>query len=352
MPESRRSKLWIHIIGWMIFITYEIIIAKIWGSSASVLDFGCYYLLDIPLFYLNAEIIVRYSKNFRKIFLKLIPLMLIEILIYCIISIVVGILLYRIQNHWQLYELKKIDFATAIYRAIFIIGFSTGYGFFRQMLSAEKEANRINVLQLQAENEKMEMEKDLFKTRNAHLQTQINRHLLFNTLNFIYSSVSSIDARLGKSVLILSETMHYALKESKHGKVPLSEEIHQIERYILLNEFRWNNRLRLSFTTNVDDQTKELGIPPLLLVTFVENVFKHGDLTSFDEEAKIQISSEYPVIQLYTENHKKGYTHQQSEPHTGIANARTRLEAHYSNRYALDLEEKGDIFIVTLKIKL
>jgi two-component system LytT family sensor kinase len=194
--------------------------------------------------------------------------------------------------------------------------------------------------------------KNLIQVKNAYLHSQINRHLLYNTLTFIYNSVFRIAPDAGKIVILLSDTMQYALEERVDGLVALNEEIGQIERYIELNELRHGHQLKLKFEKQVDG-CEDVNIPPLLLLNFVENIFKHGNLVSFEEDAQILIICRKDILMLHTENYKKGWSLPTKHKHIGIANARTRLESYYGmGNFDLTLCDTDEKFIVDLNIRL
>lgn len=350
---SVRPSFWVHIIAWTAFISYEVPIANLWETKAGADEFICYYILDILLFYINAGIITQNAGRRETILLKLIPFMLLELILFFSLSLAVGIVLYKIHHHWIFYAVTTKDCARAIWRGIYIMGLSTGYGFFRRAIKAVKEKNSAIISQMETEHSRIEMEKNYVKVQNAYLQSQISRHLLYNTLTFIYGSVFRISAKAGRSVMLLKETMNYSLTEQPDGKARLIEEIGQIERYIELNELRFNQPLWLDFKAEVPEDCEDTGIPPLILLDFVENIFKHGDLTTYEENAVIFIHCDQSKLSLHTRNFKKNTFLPETRSHIGITNARTRLASFYGqDNFELTLTDTKEEFIVDLIIRL
>jgi len=343
----------IHVTAWICFILYEVLVAVFMGSKAGLWDFAAFYILDISLFYFNAAFVFNYASNLKRIALVLIPLVLIEITVFSILSLGIGLFLYKSQTGWSYTRIVKDDLVRAAWRGIFIIGLSTGYWLFMRTLAITKEANRLRILKLEAERSKADMEKNLVIAQNAFLQSQINPHFLFNTLNYIYNSVEKISSSAADSILLLSDIMRYALNETEQdGMVLLSEEVENIERYVKLTQLRFSNELFVSLDISIAENCKHCRVLPLLLLTFVENAFKHGDLTNSDKPARIAIKCEHEVLYLTTDNIKRASVIP-SGRHTGIKNARTRLTLHYpAERFDLLLTNTSERFIVDLMIRL
>lgn len=342
------SKIWIHIFAWAAFIGYEVPIAKLWDTTSGLDEYICYYILDVLLFYFNAAIVSRYAGKWVTVLQSLI----LELCLFFALSLAVGVIIFKIHNHWTAYNITEKDCARAVWRGIYIMGLSGGYGFFKRAVNAANEKNAMTVLQLETENQRNAIEKNFIKAQNAYLKSQINRHLLYNTLNFIYDAVFRIAPKAGQSVMLLAEIMRYALAERPDGKVSLGEEIEQIGLYIRLNELRYDYRLGISFKTELDADCDKVGIPPLLFLTFIENIFKHGDLKNYADDAQIFIRCKEHTLHFVTSNYKKGYDHP-SMQQIGITNARIRLNSFYgADNYMLNLMEQGNKYFVDLMIRL
>ena len=200
------------------------------------------------------------------------------------------------------------------------------------------------------EKERQRLELELVSSQNAFLQAQINPHLLFNTLNFIHNEVLEVSETASEAIITLSDMMRYSLIENKmDGKVPLEKEIQQIENLIKINQYRFNNKLSLEFHPKGDLGT--IRVIPLLLVPFVENLFKYADLTDAERPATINLQVASGVMEFSTIN-KKRKTVSFSSPGIGISNIKTRLQSSYAGQFSLQLEDRGSIFSVYLKIIL
>ncbi|WP_431199596.1 sensor histidine kinase [Mucilaginibacter sp. P19] len=196
----------------------------------------------------------------------------------------------------------------------------------------------------------LELENKFINAENAYLQNQISPHLLFNTLNFIYNTIHKLSERAGKGVMLLSELMRYSLLSSQDNRmVTLADEVMQIEKLIELSTLRFQNELYLKFSKK--GKIKDVLIPPLILVTLVENMLKHGDLGEIDHPGKISLEYADKVLKFTTRNLKR-----QSSPHPGtglgLHNIEKRLTNLFPEKYHFAVTTHENIFITELTLNL
>src|SRR5437773_3176321 len=117
-------------------------------------------------------------------------------------------------------------------------------------------------------------EADKVKAELAFLKAQINPHFLFNTLNNIYSLAITKNENTSFAVMKLSNIMRYVTDDATNDFVPLQMEIDCINDYIELQRLRLSKKAEINFA--VSGNTEDKQIAPLILMTFVENVFKYG----------------------------------------------------------------------------
>jgi sensor histidine kinase YesM len=191
-----------------------------------------------------------------------------------------------------------------------------------------------------------------FERTNAELsflKAQINPHFLFNTLNNIYAMSVSGNAYTSTAIMKLSNIMRYVTDEASHQFVPLQQEVSCIMDYIDLQRMRLNEKTVVNFTVTGDVKGK--SIPPLLLMTFVENVFKYG--VSSHEEATINItlSTGGNNIQFLCTNKIFAAQSVQDRTGIGIANSRQRLQSLYPGRHRLEIKDDGKNYSVDLTLE-
>lgn len=197
-------------------------------------------------------------------------------------------------------------------------------------------------------NEKKALENANLNAEVNFLKSQINPHFLFNTLNSIYSQAHSRSDNTEFSILKLSELLRYVLYDSGDNKVDLSKDIQYINNYIDLQRLRLSQKIRVNYSVTGYMQDKRIA--PLLLITFIENAFKHGisyslasciDISIVIFEKTLTLAVVNPVLE--TDSFEPGGL--------GLKNVRRRLELLYPG-HQLDIFCNKNLHIVNLKIEL
>ncbi|MEN0006338.1 MAG: hypothetical protein AAF798_19455, partial [Bacteroidota bacterium] len=144
------------------------------------------------------------------------------------------------------------------------------------------------------------------------------------------------------------------LYECNVPRIPLSKEIKQVHNVIGLEQLRYGNRLEVNFSASGDYHTKQ--VPPLVLLPFIENAFKHGISKNLENTfISIDLQVKDNRLTFRVENSKTdddpyadaGYT-----KGIGLKNVRRRLDLIYANRYDLQVFDEEDTFMIVLKIEL
>ncbi len=178
------------------------------------------------------------------------------------------------------------------------------------------------------------------------LRAQINPHFLFNTLNTIYGETLRKSEKAPSLILQLSEILRYVVDTSQEEEVPLKDELTYIQNYVKLQQERFNRPDQISL--NIDGDPEKRKIAPLLLITFIENCFKHGRLTRESDFIRISISVNSKSLELTTSNTCKTGHEISTTNSTGLANTRKRLELRYKGRYQMSSARDGDSYQSTL----
>jgi sensor histidine kinase YesM len=182
------------------------------------------------------------------------------------------------------------------------------------------------------------------------LKSQVQPHFLFNTLNNIYYEAYLEAPRTASLIERLSDIMRYFVDESPKQEVSLATEIQFLENYIALENIRIRYDVDITFNKNCDT-TKSL--PPMLLITFVENIFKHGiDKSSSHNKIDIDLVQQNGRLIFTTTNTTPGKPLNSPSTGFGIENLRKRLVLLYGNDFELQVQNKGDIYVANLNIPL
>jgi len=173
------------------------------------------------------------------------------------------------------------------------------------------------------------------------LESQINPHFLFNSLNSIRALVEIEPARAQDMLTRLSNVLRNSLRHDNQHTVELSDEIEAVSDYLALETVRFGDRL--ATTVSVEDGAGGVPVPPMIVQTLVENAIKHGigHLTGQGELA-VRASVEDRMLMIAVENTGSLGNAQTRSPQLGLRNVRERLALLYGDRATLRLEEQGD----------
>jgi two-component system LytT family sensor kinase len=185
------------------------------------------------------------------------------------------------------------------------------------------------------------------QTELSFLRSQVNPHFLFNNLNNIYALVAEQNTQALSAIAGLSELLRYMLYDSSET-VLLSTELSYIEKYIDLQQLRFERPSLISARKNCSNETS--AIPPLLLIPFIENAFKHGQASLTDTWLKWEISADEKEINFTCAN-STGIKNKDAEGGIGLGNVRQRLNLLYPGRHTLSITEEQDWFIVHLQLR-
>ena len=183
------------------------------------------------------------------------------------------------------------------------------------------------------------------------LKNQLNPHFLFNTLNNLYALALKKSDDTTKVIQKLSNILDYILYSCNDEYVTLDKEIDLIENYLSLEKIRYGDRVKISFSNTVTGKEK---IAPLLLLTFIENAFKHGVTQEINQASiQIHISKKEEHLIFKVENSKPiGVIANESKDSIGLKNIKKQLELLYPKAYDLIIENKSDSYSANLKLNI
>ncbi|SDH70168.1 Histidine kinase [Pedobacter terrae] len=283
----------LHIFLWLIFITYESVVAGIFsGEFGPIENYVVHYTLNISLFYINYFFIITISDDKTPNIWLLLIVISTEILLYIPLLAFLNQLFtsYNKPTPSSILGINYKFIVGAIYRSVFFIMVSTGYAFLIRFYNERRRLQQMEIAHLKEVIERRNIEKNLVAAKNAFIRAQLNPHLLFNVLNFIHNRVRKIDHIAGDLVISLVDVMRYAINtEYNEGVVSLKEEIEYLET--LLNIFEEIKGKQFNLDFSYPDDIDSIKIIPLLLLTIAENMFKHGDLTDPTRPAFLNIST-------------------------------------------------------------
>lgn len=186
-------------------------------------------------------------------------------------------------------------------------------------------------------------------TELEYLKAQMNPHFLFNSINTIFFQIdkNNQDARetLGK----FSDMLRYQLYECNDPSIAIEKELAYLKNYVELQKLRRNGHDLIEL--RIADDLKNFSLPPLLLIPFIENAFKHvSNFTDKKNEVRIELVKKNQTIQLTVFNTSD--TAAKETGGIGLKNVQRRLELLFPQRHTLDIKRTTDQFEVNLTLEL
>jgi LytS/YehU family sensor histidine kinase len=203
------------------------------------------------------------------------------------------------------------------------------------------------------EKRQQELENKHLNSELQLLKAQVNPHFLFNTLNNLYYLAYKNSPSTPEVIAKLAQMMRYMLNESNQNRVSLEQELNYINNYISLEKLRLNNEVPIEL--NVHGQIEGIKIAPMILITFLENAFKHGIGNAHNHSwIKASINVENGKLIYQVENSRISDTEKTviEKSGIGLANVQRRLQLVYPQKHLLKIEENDDSYAIFLSINL
>ena len=202
----------------------------------------------------------------------------------------------------------------------------------------ERERNRI-------------LRENQYKIKLEYLKNQIQPHFFFNTLNNLYALSLEASDKVPNVIIKLSHLMEYVLYEIEGTKfVPLIKELDYIHNYIEIEKLRFENA---TVFINLESNIDQVSVPPLLLISLIENAFKHGGINNKDLKIKINCKvSSQNTLDFEIINNFVLSQHEKSKKGIGLTNTKERLNLIFKNDYQLNHQVKFNFYIIRLQIPI
>jgi len=342
--KKSKGPLILHALYWAVIVF--IIILDVFFSAErnttkhvviSIMLFG---VINVSLFYINYLILIPQLIKRKKKYFLYILLFLLLLGAASLIKTVVAVLNPKDMMDYVMEGKKKTWPADQYFFAqLFICGFflvsSCLIKFAADWFSNER-------IQRDLESERREMELQFLKS-------QLNPHFLFNSLNNIYSLAYQKSDKTADAIMKLSEIMRYMIYESNTPTVDLSKEVEYLTNYIELQKIRFKDGAFIELTLNGEIDAQK--IVPLMLISFVENAFKHGVVNDPENPVKINIIANQKILHFSVIN-KKNQQNKDAQGGVGLTNVERRLQLVYPDRYKLNVVNSATHYTCELMIDI
>lgn len=208
---------------------------------------------------------------------------------------------------------------------------------------------------IQGEKLKRILYEEKLTTEMAFLKAQINPHFLFNVLNSFYAKALKNNVpELADGIAKLADLMRYAVYETNEDKVPLKKEIHHLEKFIQVYQFRIAEEDDVFFNFTVKGSVESINISPMLLIPFLENAVKHGIDTKAKSIIDISLEIKQNKLSYKVTNtiHQAAFGLNKEASGFGLDNLKKRLAILYPEKHTLITKEEKGNFISLLELQI
>ncbi|MDR2917675.1 MAG: sensor histidine kinase [Tannerella sp.] len=341
MPK--RLKWLIHAILWSVLLAFPFFILG--RNTSSVTWFGYLRFLTmlsgiVIVFYVNYLYLVKRFLFSRQIWQYII----VNLLLFTVLTVTTHFIMEMIPQEENMRPPHHSD------EEFFIRFILFDYIKF-MFIAALSVALKMTNSWYKAETERKELEKTRSEAELQNLKSQLNPHFLFNTLNNIYSLIAIDQDRAQEAVHELSRLLRYMLYDSSYPFVTLEKDLDFVRNYIELMRIRLPKHAELK--TDIQIQSPDIRIAPLLFISLIENAFKHGVSNNKPCFIDIHIVAGQKQIKCSIRNSYFPKDEQdKSGSGIGIVNLQKRLELLYPGTHEFRCERDGDVFRSELLITL
>lgn len=198
----------------------------------------------------------------------------------------------------------------------------------------------------------LEVIKEKSEAELNFLKSQVNPHFLFNSLNSVYFLIDKANPEAREALHKFSEMLRYQLYEMNGDSIPIEKEISYLKDYVDLQKLRKDEHYVVEF--NCSPAVKGFSIPPLLLIPFVENAFKHishhKDQMNFVTIEMKRTDKHFHFVVTNSRNASESTTEQAGG--IGLNNVLRRLQLLYPQKHSIEINESAENFIVELRLKI
>lgn len=201
---------------------------------------------------------------------------------------------------------------------------------------------------LRLERTRKESENENLKSELSLLRSQISPHFMFNILNSLTALARKKSDSLEPVIIKLSQLMRYTIYHSAVQRVELETEIEYLQNYIDLQRLRFGQHVDITFDKQIEQP--DFQIEPMMLISFVENAFKHGSTLVSNPVINISIVCRDGILKFDCKNKFVPHTDKDETHGVGLKNVKRRLELLYENKYELSIKDQDPWFIINLTL--
>ena len=330
-----------HLVFWLVYFAFNFVR---WGSYfdeywfsfiSNLIEFPLHIIIVyLNIYYLVPKFII--GKKYKTYIVSLLIILAINYVVRMSLFywLITNDASHLIKEGIELYSFNHI--VTITLGEIYVIALVSAIKF---TIDYVIELNKNNhLLQLQTE------------TEMKFLKAQVQPHFFFNTLNNLYALTLQRSTKASQVVLKLSEIMEYVIYDLNMKKIPLLKEINYVQNYIELERLQRGDLVEsnIEIIGKIDD----VVLPPYLFLPFVENCFKHGQLSTGKIFIEMTFQKNEKELEFIIKNNYERENLPNTKSGIGIKNIKRMLELLYGNEFQLKNYSTENQYIVILKIPI
>ncbi len=337
MLSEKNRRIIIHTGTWFIILIFPLLSSFMLRSKMDIANMAV-HITDIVskifIFYVNRLYFVTYlidKKHIKYFSISTLFVVILTLFVHIFVRIF-GDYESTIIYGNSLSSSESYRIFVSLFSNFLVLGVSSAICFKDKMDVDQKRIQQVEQLQV--------------ATELNLLKNQIHPHFFFNTLNNIHYLVETDTRKAQDSIVELSRLMRYLLYESSDYFVELKKEIIFTNHFLSLMKMRIPDTMKLSF--RFPKNPEQFIIPPLLLITLIENAFKHCNPNISNAFINCSLSTDDNILIFMIENTKNQPIVKDSSNSLGLNNLRQRLILLYPDNHKLRINENKHVFQVKL----
>ncbi|QNN41520.1 sensor histidine kinase [Pedobacter roseus] len=337
-----------HILLWMAYILYEILISYFAGLDLRPIYTLLSFVINAAVFYGAWLGFTFIKQRVTSITLRIISVVFGTVLIL-VVSSALKILIETAAYHKDIaLYLTRYQITALIMRSLYFYVIGIGFSFAHLAAKRDREVYQYNLEKLELIQEQDRLKRNAIQAELNLVKSQINPHFVFNTLGFLHAKTYKALPDVAKSILMLSNVMRHALTGSEDGYSTLESELSYIHDFIKIHDER-NESLNIQY--DLEKNTGNSKVISLILITLVENIFKHGVIKDPLKEAILKIGVKANDLHFYSFNYKNNNKKVHSNK-IGIQYVKQRLNEVFPGNHNLSITETEETYECKLTFPL
>ncbi|MDB5280714.1 MAG: hypothetical protein JWR61_5669 [Ferruginibacter sp.] len=353
--KKKYSQVLLHVSAWVLYVSFIYIANYMGNPNIKLLNIILYLIPFCITFYVSL-----YFLNIYKVWGPIwsvasffIVFLVMALIAYCYIYLLLPLLGMKINSSDKL----GVFLREAVLQYVQAASYSMLYFHITESFKKERELRKLQEEKLRNELEnsilkqqELKSQKDKLMLEYAFLRSQVNPHFLHNTLNVLFSQALEHSQDLADNISKLSRIMRYSLESVEYDsdKVFVQKELDNLHLLIEINNIRFAYSKVIEYV--IEGEVTDQMLPPLSMITVVENAFKYGDLKDAKNPLKIRVQLKPGQVYFYCKNKVRKNNLEISSHNIGMANLCKRLDVAFKGKYSMNACDDKDFYTFELTV--